>query len=412
MGDRHLGKCMEGWGRESGDELSMLRVLTLSSLFPDAARPTFGIFVEKQTLALAAHPDVDLRVVAPIGVPPALLRRFSALHRALGGQPRREVWKGLEVYRPLFATVPFVDGRWSALSMWWALLPLLDEIRRDFPFDIIDTEFFFPDGPAAMRLARRYDVPLSIKARGADISFWSSKAACRRQIVSAGRAADGMLAVSGALREEMIAIGMPADRITVHHTGVDQGAFRPMDRAAAKAALGLSGPIILTVGHLIPRKGQALVIDAMSSLSAATLLIVGEGPARGSLERQIVARGLKDRVRMLGPKPHAELPALFAAADVMALPSASEGLANVWIESLACGTPIVITDIGGAREVVDRPAAGRIVDRNAAAIAAGIGAVLADPVPRDETAETAKRFTWKRNTETLYKHLKDLVERA
>jgi len=388
----------------------MLRVLTLSSLFPDSTRPTFGIFVEKQTLGLAAHPEVELRVVAPIGVPPAPMLRFSAVHQALAAQPRQEVWKGLQVYRPLFTTAPLGGGRWNTLSMWWALLPLLDEIRRDFPFDIIDTEFFFPDGPAAMRLARRYDVPFSIKARGADISFWSGKPGCRRQITAAGQAADGLLAVSGALRDEMIALGMPADRIKVHHTGVDQAAFRPSDRAAAKAAFGLSGPVILTVGHLIPRKGQALVIDAMTSLPDATLLIVGDGPDRAALERQIAARGLQDRARMLGPKMHADLPALFAAADVMVLPSASEGLANVWVESLACGTPIVITDVGGAREVVDRPAAGRIVERNVEAIAVGIAEVLMNPPKREETAEPAKRFTWKRNSEALYAHLKGLVD--
>jgi glycosyltransferase involved in cell wall biosynthesis len=412
MGDRHLCKCVEGWGGESGDEILMLRVLTVSSLFPDSTRPTFGIFVEKQTLGLAAHRDVDLRVVAPIGVPPALLRQFSALHRGLSTQPRHEVWKGLEVYRPLFTTVPLVEGRWSALSMWWALLPILDEIRRDFPFDVIDTEFFFPDGPAAMRLADRYDVPFSIKARGADISFWAGKAACRRQIVAAGQTADGLLAVSGALREEMISLGMPADRITVHHTGVDQRAFRPTDRTAAKASLDLSGPVVLTVGHLIPRKGQTLVIDAMTSLPDATLLIVGDGPDRHALEQQITANRLQDRVHMLGPKAHADLPALFAAADVMVSPSTSEGLANVWVESLACGTPIVITDIGGAREVVDRPAAGRIVERNAAAIAAGIAEVLVNPATREETAAAAKRFTWERNTEALYAHLKGLVNKA
>jgi glycosyltransferase involved in cell wall biosynthesis len=152
------------------------------------------------------------------------------------------------------------------------------------------------------------------------------------------------------------------------------------------------------------------VIDAMTSLPDATLLIVGDGPDRAALERQIAARDLQDRARMLGPKMHADLPSLFAAADVMALPSASEGLANVWVESLACGTPIVITDVGGAREVVDRPAAGRIVERNVEAIAVGIAEVLTNPPKREETAEAAKRFTWKRNSEALYAHLKGLVD--
>ena len=125
---------------------------------------------------------------------------------------------------------------------------------------------------------------------------------------------------------------------------------------------------------------------------------------------QIVARGLQDRVRLIGPKPHAELPALFAAADVMALPSASEGLANVWVEAIASGTPIVISDIGGAREVVDRPAAGRIVERDPGAIAAAIRELLANPPVQAETAAAAAKFTWERNTASLYAHLKGLVE--
>jgi glycosyltransferase involved in cell wall biosynthesis len=389
----------------------VLRVLTLSSLFPDATRPTFGVFVEKQTLGLAAHPDVELRVVAPIGIPPAPLLPFLPHYKALATLPRFESWKGLPVYRPRFATLPGIGGWTNPIAMWWALLPLLADIRQDFPFDVIDTEFFFPDGPAAMRLARHFDVPFSIKARGADIQYWAGQTPSRHGIVAAGKAADGLLAVSAALRQEMIALGMPGERITVHHTGVDQSAFRPADRAAAKAVLGIEGPLAITIGYLIPRKGQALTIDAMAELPDAHLLIVGQGPDQAALEAQIATRGLQGRVHLIGPKPHEALPALLAAADVMVLPSASEGLANVWVEALACGTPIVITDIGGAREVVDRPAAGRLVDRTASAIAAGIREVLANPMPREETAAAAAKFTWERNTEALYVLLRGLVNK-
>lgn len=388
----------------------MLRVLTLSSLFPDRTRPNFGVFVEKQTLGLAAHPDVDLRVVAPIAVPPTALLKIHPHYRDLSAMPRHEIWKGLEVYRHPFRTLPFVGGRLNPLSMWWALVPLLQDIRQHFAFDIIDAEFFFPDGPTAIRLARHFGVPVSIKARGGDIHFWTHNAGCRRAIVAAGQDADGLLAVSAALRDDMIGLGMPGERIKVHHTGVDQSAFRPADRAAAKRMLGIEGPLILTVGYLIKRKGQTLVIDAMRDLPGATLLIAGQGPDREQLAAQIEARGLQDRVHLIGPKPHAELPALFAAADVMALPSASEGLANVWVEAIASGTPIVISDIGGAREVVDRPAAGRIVDRTPGAIAEAIRDLLANPPVQAETAAAAAKFTWERNTATLYAHLKGLVE--
>jgi glycosyltransferase involved in cell wall biosynthesis len=408
MGDRMMGE--ESETDRANPRPDKLRVLTLSSLYPDRTRPTFGVFVERQTLGLAARPDVEVRVAAPIAVPPTALLKLHPHYRDLSSQPRVEQYKGLTVYRHPFRTLPFIGKRWNPLSIAWALIPLLDDVYREFPFDVIDAEFFYPDGPAAMRIARHFNVPFSIKARGGDIHFWTDNPACKRAIQAAGKAADGLLAVSEEMRNDMIALGMPAERIKVHHTGVDQAAFHPMDRAAAKAALGINGPLILTVGYLIARKGQTLVIDAMLEIPDATLLIVGQGPDKAALEDQIRARGLQDRVRLIGPKAHEDLPPLFAAADVMALPSASEGLANVWVEATACGTPIVIADIGGAREVVESPSAGRIVERTPAAIAAAINELLANPPAQAEVAKAAAKFTWARNTETLYAHLRSIVD--
>lgn len=387
----------------------MLRVLTLSSLFPDESRPGFGGFVERQTRGLAEHPDVELRVVAPVAVPPTRWARRHPAYAALVALPPRETRGGLDIYRPRFPTLPMIGGRINPWSMARTLRPFLATIRQDFPFDVIDTEFFYPDGPAAIRLGRAFGVPVSIKARGSDIHYWGGLAACRSRIVAAGRAADGMLAVSAALRDDMIAMGLPGERITVHYTGVDSSRFRPQDRATAKAALGVTGPLVVTAGNLIALKGQALVIEAMRALPAASLLIAGKGPDQDALAKQIASSGLEQRVKLLGPLPHDQLPRLFAAADVMALPSAAEGLANVWVEALACGTPIVITDVGGAREVIDRPAAGRLVARTPGAIVAGISDVLADPRPQAEVVEAVARFTWERNTEALYAHLKGLV---
>ena len=387
----------------------MLRVLTLSTLFPDRTRPGFGSFVERQTRALAAHPDVDLKVVAPFAVPPGALALRHRYYREIGRLPARECWNSLDVFRPRFPTLPMVGGRINPRSIWWTLRPLLAAIRRDFPFDVIDAEFLYPDGPAAVWLGKRFGVPVSIKARGSDVHLWGGKPGCRRMILEAGRAAQGMLAVSAALRDDIIAMGLPGDRIKVHYTGVDQVMFSPRDRASAKAALGIAGPLVVSAGNLIALKGQALVIEAVRRLPGVSLLIAGSGPEQAALAAHITAAGLADRVQLLGALPHSELPDLLAAADVMALASASEGLANIWVEALACGTPVVITDVGGAREVVDRPAAGRLVERTAEAIAAGIADVLANPRPQAEVAEAAAKFTWECNTEMLYAHLKGLV---
>lgn len=386
----------------------MLRVLTLSTLFPDATRPNFGVFVERQTLGLAAHPGVDLRVVAPIGLPPWPLSTLSH-HGALRSLPEGETWKGLDVRRPRFTTIPGTGARFHVGALTRRLIPLLAEIRRDFAFDVIDAEFFFPDGPAAVALGAHFGVPVSIKARGADVHLWGHAAGTAVSVVEAGREADGLLAVSAAMKADMASIGMPPERIRVHHTGVDLDLFTPRERIAAKAAYRVTGPLIVSVGALIPRKGHEVVIDAVAAIPGATLLIAGEGSARAGLEALIAARGLPDRVRLLGSVPHAELPALLAAADVMALASASEGLANAWVEALACGTPIVITEAGGAHEVVTEPAFGRIAARDPQAFAAAISALLDDPPAQADVRRGAERFTWEANSAALFEHLAGLA---
>ncbi|WP_293877512.1 MULTISPECIES: glycosyltransferase [unclassified Sphingomonas] len=388
----------------------MLRVLTLSSLFPDATRPNFGIFVERQTAGLAATAGVEVRVVAPIGLPPGPLALIQ--HAEKLSLPARETWRGLDVFRPRFTSIPGVGGRWHVHHLLRALEPLLDSIRRDFPFDVIDASFFFPDGPAAVALGARYGVPVSIKARGADIQYWGTTGPTAAQVVAAGQAADGVLAVSAAMRADMASIGIPHERIRVHHTGVDLDRFRPVDRRAAKAALGITGPLVLSLGGLIPRKAHHLVLRAVAALPGTTLAIAGSGPERARLAALAAELGVADRVRLLGGIPHADLPAIIGAADVMALASTSEGLANAWLEALACGTPIVISDAGGAREVVRTRDAGRIVASNPANIAVGIAEVLANPPLPEAVRATAASFTWEANRAALVDHLTGLVARG
>lgn len=382
----------------------MLRVLTLSTLFPDAARPTFGVFVERQTLGLAALPDVEVEVVAPIGRPPGPLARRGAW-AALADLPARETWKGLTVHRPRFPVVPGV-GWLNPAAIARTLLPLLRDIRTRFPFDVIDAEFFFPDGPAAIRLGRALGVPVSIKARGHDIHHWGRARWTRGQVLRAGREAAGLLAVSAALKRDMAALGLPEAKIRVHYTGVDLQRFMPAtDREAAKAALGVSGPLLVSVGALIPRKGHHLAIEALTHLPDTTLMIAGQGPEHAALASLARRLGVAERVRLLGPRPHDALPALLAAADAGVLVSASEGLANAWVETLACGTPLVLSDVGGARELVDRPEAGRIVAREAGAVAEAVRDLLATPRDAQAIRATAERFTWEANANALRDHL-------
>jgi len=382
-----------------------LRVLTLSTLFPDATRPNFGVFVERQTRELASRAGVELTVIAPVGLPPWPLS-LHPRYRALAALPAQDQWRGLEVHRPRFPIVPAIGGRLHPTLMTRAVLPLVRRLHRQRPFDVIDASFFFPDGPVAHRLSAELGLPYSVKARGADIHHWGRDPGTAAMVCEAADHAAGLLAVSAAMKADMAALGIAPDGIRVHYTGVDLDRFALADRAKAKADKGLAGPVIATLGALIPRKGQALVIEAMVGLPDATLLLFGDGPDRAALEAQTRSLGLGARVRFLGSVPHADLPGWLAASDVMALPSASEGLANAWVEALACGTPLVISEAGGARELIDRPEAGRIVPREAEAIRAAIADLLASPPDRATVRETAQRFTWTANGDALLAHLR------
>lgn len=386
----------------------MLKVLTLASLFPDSSRPTLGPFVERQTLGLAAHADVDLRVVSPRGLPPFPLSRHQ-YYRALADLPEQEAWKGVTVYRPRFTHWPATGGRFDAGSMARAVLPLLQSIRHEFPFELIDAEFFFPDGPAAVWLGERLGVPVSIKARGADIHYWGTKSGTGPQVVAAGQKAQGLLAVAQSLKTDMAAIGMPEERIRVHYTGVDLERFTPGNRQALKTERGMIGPLIACVGALIPRKRQALVIAALERVPGANLVLIGKGEDELMLRDAARQAGLEQRVHFTGAIPQTEIAGWLAAADIMCLPSASEGLANAWVEALACGTPVVITDVGGARELIDRPEAGRLVPADPAFIAEAISAILANPPAQQDVRAAAMRFTWEANRDALYAHLSALV---
>ncbi|MEA3015519.1 MAG: teichuronic acid biosynthesis glycosyltransferase TuaC [Sphingomonadales bacterium] len=387
----------------------MLRVLTLSTLFPNRAQPELGRFVERQTLALAARPGVEVEVAAPVGLPvwPLSLHPHYA---ARGRLPEQESWMGLAVHRPRYRVWPRAPQGGTPAAMANALLPELRRIRARFPFDVIDAEFFWPDGPAAMALSRALGLPFSIKARGSDIHVWGERPEPRRQIVAAGRAADGLLAVSKAMKRSMVALGLPEERIRVHYTGVDRDFFIPVGRAEPKRWLGVEGPLIVTAGALLARKGPDLAIKALALIPGATLIFVGDGPLRPELD--LLARRLRvdDRVRFLGGRPHDEMPRWLATADVTLLPTVSEGLANVWVESLACGTPVVTTDVGGAREVIDRPEAGRLVAREPEALAAAVRDILAAPPDQQAVRRAAEKFGWDRNAAELEAHLAALKE--
>lgn len=383
----------------------MKRVLSISTLYPNASAPRFGTFVARSLEALAEGEEWHVTVINPIGVPPVLFGRYKSLaSAAIDGTENR-----VEVHRPTFTLIPRLGARINASSIAKTVLPLAERLHAEQPFDVVDAQFFYPDGPAAAWIADRLGLPFSIKARGSDISYWGGKGFALEQMLDAANRASAILAVSGRIAEDMVSLGMPRDKIQIHYTGLDRDLFRPLAHAGLRSRLGEAfgfslpehSPVFSSVGALIESKGQDIAMAAIATIPDAHLLLAGKGPDEPHLRSLAEDMQIADRVHLLGNLDHDMLPVVLSASDAMVLPTAREGLANAWVESLACGTPLVTTDVGGARELVKSRDAGVLVDRDADAVAAGIREILSNPVPRERVAATVSQFDWKENGRLL-----------
>jgi glycosyltransferase involved in cell wall biosynthesis len=388
-------------------------VLSLTTLYPNAVNPRFGTFVARSMEALAKRGDWRVTLVNPIGLPPLALGRY----RPLADLPATSTEGGITIHRPHFTLIPRIGARRNAAAIARAALPLVQAIHAETPIDLIDAQFFFPDGPAAAIIAKAMGLPLSIKARGSDISFWGEQGFARQQMVDAAKAATGLLAVSHDLAGQMAVMGMDAGKITVHYTGLDRDRFRPLEHTQLRSqlsrelgfALPDNAPLIACIGALIERKGQGIAITALNDIPGARLVLVGKGDDEARLRALAVSEGVETRVFFAGSVDHDLMPLILSAADVMVLPTVAEGLANAWVEALACGTPVVTSDVGGAREIITCDTAGRLVDRNPQAVAAGINAVLNAPPSRDAVAALTEHFSWEANAAALAAHYERLL---
>lgn len=385
----------------------MKHVLVLSTRYPDPLDPRRAPYVARAFETLAKRGDWRVSVVNPVGLPPLALGQ----HRARAERPELGSEGEVTIHRPRYTLIPGLGERRSAAAIARAVLPLARRIHAEAPLDLVAAQFLFPDGPAAAEIARALGLPLSIKARGEEM-VWAARDFARGQMLGAARAATGLLAVSHALAAQMAALGMDPDKIIVHPTGLDRNRFRPLDhtqlRRQLSASLGFAlpdnTPLIACVGALVQRKGQAIAIRALRGIEGARLVLAGTGEDLGRLRALAANEGVAERVFFAGPVDHDLLPLILSAADVSVLPTASEGLANVWVESLACGTPVVTCDVGGARELIADETAGRLVARTPEAVAAGINAVLNAPPAREDVAALVEGFGWDAHAAALAAH--------
>jgi glycosyltransferase involved in cell wall biosynthesis len=380
-----------------------VNILTFSSLYPNARQASHGIFVENRLRQLLAYaPDIAVRVVAPVPWFPFRHPMFGSYAR-YADVAAREQRHGIEVWHPRYPVIPKVGMQVAPWLMYRAVRGTLRGLRDSgFDFDLIDAHYFFPDGVAAMRLGAEFDRPFVVTGRGTDLNLIPRHAGPRRQIERVTRAAAHMITVADALKGYLRDMGVPDERVTVLRNGVDLAFFHPADRRSAlRERLGFGARrTLLSVGHLIERKGHHLVIEALRDLPQVDLVIAGDGPEEGTLRQLVGQWSLHDRVRFAGRLSQERLREHYQAADALVLASSREGWANVLLESMACGTAVVATPVDGSPEVVAAPDAGCLTrERSPAAIVAAVEALFADPPARDATRRYAERFSWQETSQ-------------
>jgi glycosyltransferase involved in cell wall biosynthesis len=376
-----------------------MKVLTFSTLYPNAARPGHGTFVETQLRQMLATGRMESMVVAPVPWFPSASPRFGeyAVHARA---PREAQRHGIRILHPRFLVLPKIGMALAPFLLAQSVRPTIERVLADYQFDLIDAHYFYPDGVAAVMLGRRLGKPVVISALGTDVNLFPHYRLPRRMILWAARNAAGIITVARALKDSLVELGVPEGRIDVLRNGVDLQLFRPVDREDWRRRLGFRRTTLLSVGNLIPIKGHDLAIRALPLLPDMSLVIVGNGPERAALGALAQELNLDDRVTFAPVMAQEDLRHYFGAADALVLPSSREGWANVLLESMACGTPVIASRVGGTPEVVTAPEAGvMMAERTPEALADAARGLFLNYPDRGATRRYAEGFSWDATTE-------------
>ncbi len=391
----------------------MLRILLSTVIFPNRFEVNRGIYIKRLVSELAFQ--ARLSIVVPVPYVPSFLRRSGrGFYAELG---RKEQLDGLEVNYPRFVVIPkvfrFLHGPFLFLSVYRFYRRL---VQRERP-QILLGFWTFPDGFANVLMARIFGLPVVIGCLGSDVNQLTKPRIQRALIGWTLRNCDQVIAVSAALKEEIVMrLGVVPERVTVMPNGIEPGRFVPRDRDEMRRKLGLDpmARIAICVARLEPVKGVDMLIRAFCRIpdERCQLMVIGDGTEMESLKGLIEQAGAGERIRLLGAKPHGEIPDWINAADLLVLSSRTEGWPNVLMEAFSCGKPVAAFRVGGVPEIVNDPALGILVD---AGDVEGLSRAIKEGLQRSWDATLIRRRvqgrSWAVVAEELHQILQQVLER-
>ncbi|MGA3079797.1 MAG: glycosyltransferase [Terracidiphilus sp.] len=382
----------------------MLRIAVVTAHFPSSAQPTHGRPAYETLRVLSETSEVQ--VFYPHAAYPSLLKPRSYNSAALDTSYSLP---GVKARYYNYPALPLVSRPFNGWMAAHALLPLV----RGFAPDIIFSYFLYPDGYAALKIGKALSVPVVAMGVGSDVHNIGDRfsAMHTRAVLSK---ADYLVAISGDLRERMVAMGAPPERTRAILSGCDLSVFHPSNRLEARQKLGIGPAVeaVVYIGRMDVKKGLRELVAAAASLHPARpnlhVYLVGEGPDRPVIESAIQANNADRYIHALPQCSFADVAVWMAAADLVTLPSYMEGCPNAVLEALASGRPVVATSVGGIPEILSKECGRLVPPRDPGALAQALASVL-DRTWDAQAISAEESRSWKDVAAELLKIFESLV---
>lgn len=389
-----------------------MKALVVTNVFPNSQQPNYGIFIKQRIKEMSQF--CEIKVVAPTPYFPPI--KISKKWYLFSKIPAREIYEDIKLFHPRWFVFPKIGTNISGVSFFFSIIGVIKKIQREFDFDLIDAHCIYPDGVGAVLAAKFLKKPIVLSARGTDINLYTQYPLVRKQIIATLNNADKIIAVSEALKNKINELGIDNSKIITIPNGIDTYRFRPLSKIEARKKLNLpfEKKIILSIGNLIEGKGFHHIINALDKIKKKEdilLVIIGEGEYRKKIERLIKVLEISPYIKLVGAKPHEEIPWWYNAADIFCLYSQREGCPNVLLESLACGLPIIATDVGGIREIITSQDIGIILkhEENSEELREAILEGLRRKWETKKLIEAVKNREWQKVGEKIFNVFKSIM---
>lgn len=397
-----------------------MKVLVISHMYPSTFNEVAGIFVHEQVKELVRQ-GCEIKVISPVPWTPFPVRQLSLKWKRYSEIPARATWDGTEVYYPRFLSFPRMlffasSGRW----MHRGIRALVNQIHREFRFELIHAHTALPDGYAGAVLAQIFGCPLVITIHGRDLQHTIHQSAkCKEALAYAIRSAARVVVVSRKLKR-LAEHFFPseAEKVVIVSNGIDP---MEIDLALKRTCReNDNGPRIVSVSNLVKPKGIDLNIYAIyhlrSKYPTIRYTVVGDGPESLALRALTKRLSIGDSLEFVGRVSHLQALRYIASANVFSLPSWSEGFGIVYLEAMACGKPVIGCQGEGPEDFIEHGKTGLLVKpHDVNNLVEALDFLLSNPEEARAMGEHARRvvlenYTWEKNAEKTIKLYKELLK--